>query len=169
MNTVMRIGVLSLTAAAVTSMTAPCLAKKPSPVQPANGATVKRSASASRVDLASVQQFKQASALFDARQYAQALDLFENMDKSGFCCDLLHYYIACSYHHLNQVQKAQKHYRMVASSTVDPILKRYSESGSKILAYYSDHRFYDGQGNDFSRVVARPPCAKPKEQPLDVG
>lgn len=104
-----------------------------------------------KVDLAQAPGYKDAVMNFTNKRYGPAAEAFEKMDRSGFCCDLVHYYIAQCYDNLNQLQRAQMHYQWVASYTKDPTLRVYSNYGAQKLAYYGANRQYSGQGNNFDR------------------
>jgi pentatricopeptide repeat protein len=97
--------------------------------------------------------YKDALAAFNKKNYAEALRLFDGMDANGFCCDLVHYYIAQCYQLTNQTAAAQMHYDIVLNKSKDANLRRYAEYANETLAYYGTHRTYAGQGNRFD--VAR--------------
>jgi len=109
-----------------------------------------------KVDLANSPLFKQALVEFGNKRYGPAEQLFENLDKHGYCCDMVHYYMAQCYDNLNQTEAAQMNYQWVAAYSKDATLVNYSIYGYEKLAYYDEHRNYAGQGNNFDRVKSRP-------------
>jgi hypothetical protein len=108
------------------------------------------------VDLSKAPSYKTAVADFMDRKYGPALAEFENLDQTGFCCDMVHYYMAQCYDNMNQIEPAEMHYQWVVAYSHDPTLQRYSTYGYQKLAYYSTHRSYGGQGN--IAAVPRPPA-----------
>jgi hypothetical protein len=103
--------------------------------------------------IVTTKSYKDALAAFNKKNYAQALLLFDGMDANGFCCDLVHYYLAQCYQLTNQTAAAQLNYDIVLNKSKDPNLRRYAEYANQTLAYYGTHRTYSGQGNNFD--VAR--------------
>lgn len=93
--------------------------------------------------------YKEAIGYFNQKNYAKALQTFEFLDTNGFCCDLIHYYIAQCYQNTNQLQVAMRHYDWVASNSKDAQLRQYSDYANQTMAYYGAHRTYSGQGNYF--------------------
>jgi hypothetical protein len=66
------------------------------------------------------------------------------------CCDMVHYYIAQCYQHLNQIAAAQMHYEWVMTYSQDERLKYYAQAADAQLGYYNQHRTYGGNGNNFA-------------------
>lgn len=97
--------------------------------------------------------FGEATQAFRDGKYASALTQFESLDKNGCCCDMVHYYIAQCYHHLNQVKGAQMHYQWVTTYSQDSQLRNYSQVATAQLGYYNNHRTYSGNGNNFSKFT----------------
>jgi hypothetical protein len=95
--------------------------------------------------------FKEAIGFFQKKNYADALKDFQVLDSTGFCSDTVHYYIAQCYQNTNQTVAAGQHYNWVLEKSQDPNLRRYAEYANQCLAYYSGHRTYGGQGNNFDR------------------
>lgn len=108
-----------------------------------------------KVDLTKAPGYKEALMDFYKGRYGPAARALEQLDSHGFCCDMVHYYIAQSYHHLNQLALAGMHYNWVSSYSKDPTLRQYAQSASLGLDYYGSHRTYAGQGNNFERVASR--------------
>jgi hypothetical protein len=94
------------------------------------------------------QEFTSAMAAFNSGKFGDAALRFEKLQTSGFAPDSVHYYLALSYQNCNQVGLAQMHYRWVAAHTKNATLRKYSQSGYGILACYSLHRTFDGQGDN---------------------
>ncbi len=95
--------------------------------------------------------YKEAVGFFQKKNYAGALTCFQSLDSNGFCCDMVHYYIGQCYQNTNQTVAAQQHYDWVVSRTKDPTLRSYADYANQTIAYYSNHRTYGGQGNNFDR------------------
>jgi hypothetical protein len=95
--------------------------------------------------------FKDAIGSFQKKDYAEALKNFQVLDSTGFCSDTVHYYIAQCYQNTNQTVAAEQHYNWVLEKSKDVTLRRYAEYANQCLAYYSGHRTYNGQGNNFDR------------------
>ncbi|MBA3995113.1 MAG: hypothetical protein C0469_16465, partial [Cyanobacteria bacterium DS2.3.42] len=43
------------------------------------------------------------------KKYKDAFDIFDRLDRTGFCRDKTHYYMALCLHNLNQTQQAAQH------------------------------------------------------------
>jgi hypothetical protein len=95
--------------------------------------------------------YKDAIGAFQKKDYADALKNFQVLDSTGFCSDTVHYYIAQCYQNTNQTVAAEQHYNWVLERSKDVTLRRYAEYANQCLAYYSGHRTYGGQGNNFDR------------------
>jgi hypothetical protein len=104
-----------------------------------------------RQKLPSNPNYQEALKKFQGKNYADALKLFYVLDSSGFCCDLVHYYMGQCYQNTNQTVAAEQHYNWVLAYSKDPILVNYADYANQTLDYYSAHRTYAGQGNNFSR------------------
>lgn len=95
--------------------------------------------------------YQQGVKLFAQKNYAAALKCFYQVDASGLCCDMVHYYIGQCYQKTNQTAAAQQHYDWVLTRSKDPQLRAYADYGNQVMAYYSQHRTFAGQGNNFDR------------------
>lgn len=104
-----------------------------------------------RAKLLSNAVYKEGVKLFGEKNYAAALKKFYQVDASGLCCDLVHYYIGQCYQKTNQTVAAQQHYDWVLQRSKDPQLRAYADYGNQVMAYYSQHRTFAGQGNNFDR------------------
>jgi len=104
-----------------------------------------------KVNLASAPAYRQAVHTFMDQKYSKALEQFQALDKNGFCCDMVHYYIAQCYQYTNQVNPAMLHYECVSTYSKDPRLVYYADGAYRQLEYYNGHRTYAGQGNNFDR------------------
>jgi hypothetical protein len=109
-----------------------------------------------KVDLSRAPGYREAVVNFMNKRYGPAAAGFEKMDRGGFCCDLVHYYIAQCYDNLNQLQRAQLNYQWVSSYTKDPTLRVYSNYATQKLEYYAANRQYAGQGNSFDHSQNAP-------------
>jgi hypothetical protein len=115
--------------------------------------TVRYNSHGKKVNLANAPEYKDAVHTFMDQKYSVALEKFQALDKNGYCCDMVHYYIAQCYQYMNQVQPAMLHYEWVDTYSKDPRLKYYADGAYQQLAYYNGHRTYSGQGNNFDRQV----------------
>lgn len=104
-----------------------------------------------KAQLMSNPTYKEAIGYFQKKNYADALKDFQILDSTGFCSDTVHYYIAQCYQNTNQTVAAEQHYGWVLERSKDATLRRYAEYANQCLAYYSGHRTYSGQGNNFDR------------------
>jgi hypothetical protein len=93
-----------------------------------------------------------AQAAFNACRYGEALRQFQILDRTGFCCDKVHYYIARCYQQLSQVVPALEHYAWVTEKSKNPTLRNYAYVASAQLSRYQLHRTYAGNGNYFQRA-----------------
>ncbi len=121
--------------------------------------TVRTDKHGKKVDLAKSPEYKEALAEFKDKKFGPAVDKFEDLDGHGYCCDLVHYYIAQCYHQTNQLQSAKMHYSWVYEYSKDPTLRYYSQNAYQQLAYYGGHRTYTGQGNNFQKTIAGRPTS----------
>jgi len=104
-----------------------------------------------RQQLAANPNYKEAIKFFNDKNYAASLAYFQKLDSTGYCCDLVHYYIAQCYQNTNQTIAASQHYNWVLEKSNDERLKTYADYANQTMAYYDAHRTYAGQGNNFSR------------------
>ena len=86
------------------------------------------------------------------KKYKDAFDIFDRLDRTGFCRDKTHYYMALCLHNLNQTQQAAQHYQVVYNYSKDPQLKYLAAVGYGQVAKYASNRTYAGQGNLFARM-----------------
>ncbi|CAN5545223.1 hypothetical protein BH10CYA1_BH10CYA1_19140 [soil metagenome] len=106
---------------------------------------------ATKAQLNSNPTYKEAVGYFQKKNYADAMKDFQTLDSTGYCCDMIHYYIAQCYQNTNQTVAAGQHYDWVLEKSKNPTLRRYAEYANQCIAYYSGHRTYGGQGNNFDR------------------
>jgi hypothetical protein len=90
-----------------------------------------------------------AISAFNARRFGEALRQFQILDRTGFCCDKVHYYIARCYQQLSQVGPALDNYAWVMSYSKNPTLQNYAEVASAQLSKYQQHRTYEGARTSF--------------------
>jgi len=88
-------------------------------------------------------------------KYKEALEKFDKLDRTGWCCDKVHYYMGLCSHNLNQLQAAEKNYLVVYRFSKDPILRYNAQVGYHQVQKYASSRTYSGQGNNFDRLIAR--------------
>jgi hypothetical protein len=117
-------------------------------------ATIRTNKRGLKVDLTKAHGYKDAVADFSHSRWGPCAEKLETLDRTGFCCDLVHYYIAQCYQNCNQLARAQQHYGWVTSYSKDAKLRVYANYASNNLDYYGAHRTYGGQGNNFDRQVA---------------
>ena len=86
------------------------------------------------------------------KKYKDAFDIFDRLDRNGFCRDKTHYYMALCKHNMNQTQEAAMHYQVVYNYSKDPQLKYLAAVGYGQVAKYAANRTYAGQGNLFARM-----------------
>jgi hypothetical protein len=113
--------------------------------------TTHKKAKPTREQLLTNPTFKQAVNYFQIKNYAEALQGFQGLDSTGYCCDLVHYYIAQCYQNTNQTVAASQHYNWVVERSTDTRLRSYADYANQTMAYYNAHRTYAGQGNNFAR------------------
>jgi len=104
-----------------------------------------------RQQLAANPTYKDALKFFQDKNYAAALSYFQKLDSTGYCCDLVHYYIGQCYQNTNQTIAASQHYNWVIARSSDSTLRTYADYANQTMSYYNAHRTYSGQGNNFSR------------------
>jgi len=125
-------------------------------IKGATSMTVRYNKEGHKVNLANTPLYRQALTEFGKGQYGPSELHFEQLDKTGYCCDIVHYYIAQCNDNLNQTEAAEMNYQWVSAYSKDQTLVRYSIYGYEKLEYYNDHRDYAGQGNNFDRVKSSP-------------
>lgn len=113
----------------------------------------KKAAPVTRAQLANNPVYKEGLQLFQQKNYAGAMKCFYQLDSTGYCCDMVHYYIGQCYQNTNQTVAAQQHYDWVSSRSKDPTLRSYASYANQTIAYYSSHRTYSGQGNNFDHSI----------------
>ena len=86
------------------------------------------------------------------KKYKDAFDIFDRLDRNGFCRDKTHYYMALCKHNMNQTQEAALHYQVVYNYSKDPQLRYLASVGYSQVAKYAANRTYSGQGNTFARM-----------------
>lgn len=111
---------------------------------------------AARTRLLRLPEYKAALEDFSSKRYGPALAKFEALDGSGYCCDLVHYYMAQCYHLSNQLAQAEMHYQWILAYSSDPTLRTYAQYANQQLGRYGSHRTYAGQGNNFAKFTAGP-------------
>ncbi len=97
-----------------------------------------------------VPKFEDCCKSYKEKKYAQALAQFRQLHNSGTCNEHIHYYMALCCQSLNQVAQARKEYEAVMKGKV-PALKAYSQTALANLNRWSQHRAYEGNGNNFAR------------------
>lgn len=97
-------------------------------------------------------EFNDAVRMVYDKKYKDAFDIFDRLDRNGFCRDKTHYYMALCKHNLNQTQEAAQHYQVVYNYSKDPQLKYLAAVGYNQVAKYANRRTYSGQGNIFARM-----------------
>jgi hypothetical protein len=112
-------------------------------------ATIRSNEKGGKVDLAKAPGYKDALAEFSKGHWGPCADKLEQLNRAGFGCDLVHYYLAQCYENTHQLQQAQMHYGWVTSFSKDKKLREYANYASTQLEYYGAHRTYGGQGNNF--------------------
>lgn len=86
------------------------------------------------------------------KKYKEAFDIFDRLDRNGFCRDKTHYYMGLCKHNMNQTQEAAQHYQVVYNFSKDPQLRYLASVGYSQVAKYARSRTYSGQGNFFARL-----------------
>jgi hypothetical protein len=109
-----------------------------------------------KVDLTKAPGYRVAVTDYYKGRYGPAAQEFETLDRNGFCCDMVHYYIALCYQGCGQLTLAAEHFEWVTAYSKDPKLRTYADTAYQQLAYYGGHRTYGGQGNNFDKgMLAR--------------
>lgn len=96
--------------------------------------------------------YQDACITFAENRYKDAATKFEKLDRSGFCNEKTHYYLAQCYQNMNQNSIAQQHYQWVLAYGKDPTLRSYAQVAYGRLGYFKEHSRYSGQGNVFASV-----------------
>lgn len=112
----------------------------------------KGKAKASKKAAAYPPEFYKAVRLVYDKKYKDAYEIFERLDRNGYCRDKTHYYIAYCFHNMNQLAQAAQHYQVVSSFSKDPQLKYLAAVGYSQVERYAASRTYAGQGNLFARL-----------------
>ncbi|MBX9686957.1 MAG: hypothetical protein K2X27_09660 [Candidatus Obscuribacterales bacterium] len=94
--------------------------------------------------------FQEAVKSYKDRKYSQALQQFKKMHELGQCNDLVHYYTGLCYQALSQINSARSEFGSVARSK-DPTIRRNAAYAIASLNQWSQHRLYQGNGNNFDR------------------
>ena len=97
-------------------------------------------------------EFYEAVKLVYEKKYKDAYEIFDRLDRNGYCRDKTHYYIAYCFHNMNQLAQASQHYQVVSSFSKDPQLKYLAAVGYGQVQKYAASRTYAGQGNLFARL-----------------
>lgn len=87
---------------------------------------------------------------YNNKRFGPAAEAFLQADRSGYCCDNTHYYLALCYHNLNQTQRAIENYTWVYSYSKNPMLKYQAQVGYEQVARYASNRTYTGNGANFT-------------------
>lgn len=98
--------------------------------------------------------FKQAIQDYNSRKYKAALAKLESLPRNGPGSDLIRYYLALCYQASNQINSATNEYAAVYRSSQNKALRHNSALALRSLNKWSQHRKYEGNGNNFSRQPA---------------
>jgi hypothetical protein len=98
-------------------------------------------------------QYIEACETYTAGHYADAMKQFQALDKSGMCCDMVHYYLALCCQRTNQIAPAISNYNYVVSYSRDDRLRNFAWGAASQLAHYQSNRTYQGHGNYFQGQV----------------
>lgn len=107
----------------------------------------------------------EAVSLYNAKQYAAALEKFKQRLLKNPRDTKSHYYSALCYQGLNQIKLAQKEYMWVYRNGDDARMKYGAWQALSGIERWSAHRDYQGQGNVFSRGGNGPPAYRPSSVP----
>ncbi|MBK7836098.1 MAG: hypothetical protein IPJ49_00080 [Candidatus Obscuribacter sp.] len=80
------------------------------------------------------QSFVQGLQEYQNNRFGPAAEKFEQADRSGYCNEMTHYYLALCYHNLNQTQRAIDHYSWVSSYAKSATLKYNAAVGYNAVA-----------------------------------
>lgn len=94
----------------------------------------------------------QAITDYNGRKYKDALTKLEALTRVGQANDKAHYYMALCYQGVNQMSTAKSEYTWVYSNSRDATLRYNAWKALQAMDRWSQHRAYEGQGNDFSRL-----------------
>ena len=97
-------------------------------------------------------EFYDAIKMVYDQKYHDAFEIFDRLDRTGYCRDKTHYYMALCLHNQNQTQAAAQHYQVVYNYSKDPQLKYLAAVGYQQVAKYAANRTYNGQGNIFASM-----------------
>jgi tetratricopeptide (TPR) repeat protein len=100
-------------------------------------------------------------ALYNQRQYRQALAKFKEAAKKNPKDSKAHYYMAMCYQGMNQIKIARDEYMWVYQNANDQRMRYNSWAALSNIERWSAHRAYEGQGNVFGHRSNRPPVYRP--------
>ncbi len=89
---------------------------------------------------------------YNSKKYRDALTKLDGLSRSGKANDKAHYYMALSYQGINQMATAKSEYMWVYSKSADNTLRYKAWQALQSMERWSQHRSYEGQGNDFNRL-----------------
>lgn len=114
-------------------------------------------------------EYEQAVKDYKERKYSQTISRLRKLHETGQCNDMVHYYMALSYQCLNQIGSARQEYTNLSRSK-SAVLKNNAQRALAALNQWSQHRLYEGNGNNFSRYSSGPAriAAKPKPITFDI-
>lgn len=98
---------------------------------------------------------------YNTRKYSQSLNQLQQLHSSGYCTDAVHYYMALNYQQLNQISAAKQEYQTVVKGKT-PNLKANAQTALASLDRWSQHRSYEGNGNNFARYSTMSSASGPK-------
>lgn len=96
-------------------------------------------------------QMKPVMQLMSQKQFSKAAQQLETLDRTGHCCDSIHYFLGVCYQNLNQLEQAKANYAK-ASSSSDPSINYWSQVGYSQVERYQATRSHEGAANNFDRV-----------------
>lgn len=100
--------------------------------------------------LTTVSKFDEAVKSYKDKKYSQSLSQLQKLHDGGMCTDTIHYYMGLCYQSLNQISAAKQEYETVAKGKT-PALRANAETALAGLNQWSQHRSYQGNGNNFAR------------------
>lgn len=89
---------------------------------------------------------------YNGRKYRDAISKLDGLSRAGQASDKAHYYMALSYQGINQMATAKNEYMWVYSKSRDNTLRYNAWQALQSMEKWSQHRSYEGQGNEFNRV-----------------
>lgn len=89
---------------------------------------------------------------YNAKKYRDAITKLDNLSRSGQANDKSHYYMALCYQAINQMATAKNEYMWVYSNGKDAKLRYNAWQALMSMDKWSQHRAYQGNGNEFSRL-----------------